>query len=240
MVRNLWVFSVSGGIGQAFAKEIKQRYQDCKITGFARNLDKVEPGLCQSLIAYDLTQPEQFADVIAQANIEKAPDYVLIAGGWLHDDKTMPEKTYRHLDAMHMQKSYLLNAVGPSLIIKALLDAFGWKNAMKVGVLSARLGSISDNKLGGWHSYRASKSALNMLIKNYAIELKMKQSSVVVFAIQPGTTDTPLSQPFQKGLPSHQLQTPKETAQYLVELFGFVEAKHSGCFLDFEHNNIET
>ncbi|BBP44651.1 SDR family oxidoreductase [Thiosulfatimonas sediminis] len=238
-VKRVWVFAATGGIGAAFGKELSKRFAGCQLVGFARNPEKIDASVFQQSFAFDLAQPEQFLDVIKVASQLGAPDYVLIASGWLHDADTQPEKTYRALNAQHLQKSYQLNAIGPVMLVQAILQNFGVKTPMKIGVLSARLGSISDNKMGGWHAYRASKAALNMLLKNIAIELKMKRSPITVFAIQPGTTDTRLSKPFQKGLPPEQLQTVEFTAQKICDLFAEVKLAHSGQLIDFAGNIIE-
>ena len=235
----VWVFGASGGIGSAFARVLRSSHPDSRLIGFARDVDAVDAGIFQQVFAFDLLDTESFSQDIAQVSVDDAPDFVLIATGWLHDDSHSPEKTYRNLSAGHLQKSYQFNAIAPSLLIQALLQKFGTKHSMKIGVLSARLGSISDNKMGGWHSYRASKAALNMLIKNFALELKMKRSPITVFAIQPGTTDTRLSAPFQKGLPAGQLQTPNFTAECLWQLFAAVSLEQSGELIDFAGNIIQ-
>jgi len=101
------------------------------------------------------------------------------------------------------------------------------------GVLTARVGSISDNRLGGWYSYRSSKAALNMLIKNFAIECTRMKKPVVIVGLQPGTTDTDLSSPFQRGLSDEDLQTPEYTASQLVKVLSVLEPRDSGLLFDF-------
>lgn len=238
-VKRVWVFAATGGIGAAFGKELSKRFAGCQLVGFARNPEKIDTSVFHQSFAFDLTQPERFEAIVKAASELGVPDRVLIATGWLHDAVTQPEKTYRALDAQHLQKSYQLNAVGPVMLVQAILQNFGVKTSIKIGVLSARLGSISDNKMGGWHAYRASKAALNMLLKNIAIELKMKRSPITVFAIQPGTTDTRLSKPFQKGLPPEQLQTVEFTAQKICDLFAQICTDQNGQLIDFAGNIIE-
>ena len=115
-----------------------------------------------------------------------------------------------------------------------LLDSIDKKHAMKIGVLSARVGSVSDNRLGGWHSYRSSKAALHMLIKNISIECKNSRRPITIVGLQPGTTDTALSAPFQRGLSEEQLQTPEFTAQHLIKVMNVLELVDSGKLFDFE------
>jgi NAD(P)-dependent dehydrogenase (short-subunit alcohol dehydrogenase family) len=102
-----------------------------------------------------------------------------------------------------------------------------------VGIVSARVGSISDNRLGGWHAYRASKAALNMLIKNFAIELARKNPAHIVVGLQPGTTDSALSAPFQRNVPAGQLQTPDYTAAQLLRVMNTLRPEDSGGLYDF-------
>jgi NAD(P)-dependent dehydrogenase (short-subunit alcohol dehydrogenase family) len=102
-----------------------------------------------------------------------------------------------------------------------------------VGIVSARVGSISDNRLGGWHAYRASKAALNMLITNFAIELARKNPAHIVVGLQPGTTDSPLSAPFQRNVPADQLQTPDYTAAQLLRVMHTLRPEDSGGLYDF-------
>jgi NAD(P)-dependent dehydrogenase (short-subunit alcohol dehydrogenase family) len=103
----------------------------------------------------------------------------------------------------------------------------------KIGILSARVGSISDNRLGGWHAYRASKAALNMHIRNYALELARKRHGPVIVGLQPGTTDTALSAPFQRNVPEDQLQSPEYTAGQLLKVMQHLQAQDSGQLFDF-------
>ena len=231
-VKTVWVMGASGGIGAAFAAEIRPACPNCYLVGLARNPSAVDTAVFDEVHALDLLAPQQWPETLAC--ISHRPDWLLIATGLLHNEVYQPEKTYRSLSADHLQLSFQINAQAPALLIQAVLLRFGHRSPIKIGVLSARLGSISDNQLGGWHSYRASKAALNMLIKNIAIELHAKRAPITVFAIQPGTTDTRLSQPFQKHLPPGQLQSAEFTAQKIQQLFVSADGRISGLLIDFE------
>lgn len=146
----------------------------------------------------------------------------------IFDDTLQPEKTWRSLDADHLLRSYALNAVGPALLIKHVLAKLNPKHPTTIGILSARVGSISDNRLGGWHSYRASKAALNMLIKNFAIELQRMKRPTIIVGLQPGTTDTALSEPFKRNVPPDHLQTPEFTASHLLKVMQQLRPKIRG------------
>ena len=119
------------------------------------------------------------------------------------------------------------------MLVKHLVTKLNATSACKIGIVSARVGSISDNRLGGWHAYRASKAALNMLIKNFAIELGRKAPAHIIVGLQPGTTDTALSAPFQRNLPDDQLQTPAYTAEQLLRVMTALQQEDSGSLYDF-------
>lgn len=235
----VYIFGAGGGIGRAFCQLVARAYPHKKRVCFshtpqllAQECDEVY------LLDYqDSASLEALGGTLTQLAELAPPDWVLIATGFLHNLQYLPEKTYRSLNAQHLQHAYQMNLIGPSMVLQALLNHWP-KQPMVIGVLSARLGSVSDNQLGGWHSYRCSKAALNMMIKNIAIELSRKKSPVQIFAIQPGTTDTPLSQPFQAGLPASQLQTPDFTVQKIAQLLQNPLPSYHGNLVDFAGNLI--
>lgn len=228
------VAGASGGIGEAFCEQLVLQYPDIDIIRMARKPELLPAlnNVSQSL-AFDLLDEESLQSAVSQLDPDKPIDWVFIATGWLHDETYQPEKTYRSLDSAQMMRSYALNAVGPTLLVKALLDHLPKQQPMKVGILSARVGSTSDNRLGGWHSYRASKAALNMLIKNYAIELRRLKRPVTVCGLQPGTTDTALSAPFQRNVSEENLQSPEYTSTQLIKVMQALQPEDSGLLFDF-------
>lgn len=232
--KRVLVAGASGGIGQAFCEQLVLQYPDVDIIRLARKPELLPPldNASQSL-GFDLLDEASLRSAVSQLNLDQPIDWVFIATGWLHDSTYQPEKTYRTLDSSQMMHSYALNAVGPTLLVKALLDYFPKQQAMKIGILSARVGSTSDNRLGGWHSYRASKAALNMLIKNYAIELNRLKRPVTVCGLQPGTTDTELSAPFQRNVAEENLQTPEYTSAQLIKVIQALQPRDSGLLFDF-------
>jgi len=143
---------------------------------------------------------------------------VIICNGVLHNDDCKPEKRFEDLntDAMHHQ--FQANAVVPILWLKNLCPVLGGEREAKVAVFSARVGSIEHNRLGGWYSYRASKAALNMLVKSAAIEYRRRAPNVQFMVFHPGTTDTTLSKPFQQNIPAGKLFQPGFVAGRLLEL----------------------
>lgn len=234
------VIGASGGIGSEFCLQIAKHFPQAEISVTARDLRKI-PDFenIQQKILLDITDFAAHEKAVQQICKDSAPEWIFIATGWLHDDKHLPEKTWRAMTAEHLQKSHLLNCVAPAMLLQSFLLNLPKNQETRIGVLSARLGSISDNKIGGWHAYRASKAALNMLIKNYAIELNRQKSNTVICALQPGTTDTQLSKPFQQNLSKGQLQTPEYTAKQLIKVLQFIQVEDSGKLIDFAGNIIE-
>ena len=228
------VVGATGGIGQAFCEALVSRFPKAQLIRMARSIEKLKP------LSSDTQDLE--IDLLKEASINAAVDalpnqaqidWVFIATGWLHDDHFQPEKSYRSLSGDHLTKAFQLNTFGPALLVKNLLQRFNRKHPVTIGLLTARVGSISDNRLGGWYSYRASKAALNMFIKNYAIECDRSRRSISIVGLQPGTTDTKLSAPFQRGVAPENLQTTEYTATQLVSVMAALELEDSGLLFDF-------
>ena len=169
------------------------------------------------------------------------PDLVIVATGVLTlSDGTGPERTYKRLDGAAMSEVFALNTIGPALIAKHMLALLPRDRRSVFAALSARVGSISDNMLGGWHSYRASKSALNMLLKNFAIELGRTHDEAVIVGLHPGTVNTALSEPFQSGLQGGQLTEPADAAENLLRVVDRLRPAHSGKVFDWKGEEVPT
>lgn len=164
---------------------------------------------------------------------------VVICNGILHNERIAPEKTVTRLNGAVMHEVFQANVVVPSLWIGALPRLLPVSADCVVAVLSARVGSISDNRLGGWHSYRASKAALNMVLKSAAVEYARRFPGVKLLAFHPGTTDTGLSQPFQRGVPADKLFTPDFVAQRLAGLMDHLKADGELSYLAWDGSRIE-
>ena len=223
------VIGATGGLGRAFTQHILQDPKNGAVFAASRNPEAVQ-GL-QS-ISMDITQEVSIRDAIAQATIDGPLHLVIIATGLLHQDAAIqPEKTWRHLDADTLARVFQINTIGPALIAKHALPALDRSNRSIFAALSARVGSISDNRLGGWHSYRASKSALNQIIRTCSIELARKNKSALCVGLHPGTVDTKLSDPFQGNVPDGKLFTPDYSAQSLLSVLDELDSQESGqCF----------
>lgn len=182
---------------------------------------------------FDLTDEDSIARAV-EAMRADPPEWVIVATGVLTlPDGTGPERTLKRLDPSAMAEVLSLNTIGPALIAKHILPLMPRDRRFVFAALSARVGSISDNGLGGWHSYRASKAALNMLLKNFALEMARTHKQGVIAGLHPGTVDSALSEPFHSNLPDGQLTEPSEAAANLIEVLSNLTPEDSGAVFDF-------
>jgi len=218
------IIGAKGGIGTALADVMEQRDDGTRVIRLHRT----------SHPPIDLTDEDSIATA---ANVIAALGYeistVIVATGLLHADGHGPEKSLRELDAAWMMRNYQMNAIGPALIAKHFLPIMARRGGVYFAALSARVGSIGDNRLGGWHSYRASKAALNMLIRNIAIEWQRKNPLSVVVGLHPGTVDTGLSAPF-KGNPAHERFTPERSAGDMLQTLYGLTPEQSGQIFAYD------
>lgn len=185
--------------------------------------------------AFDLTDESSIAAASAEIGKGGPLDLVIVATGILHRSaEIQPEKSYRAIDPAVMAELFALNAIGPALIAKHMMPLLSRDRRSVFAALSARVGSISDNRLGGWHSYRASKAALNALIKTFAIELASRNRHAIAVALHPGTVDTGLSLPFQRGVRPGTLQTASASAAALLKVIAGLSPSDSGGFFAWD------
>ncbi len=158
---------------------------------------------------------------------------IVICAGLLHNDTVAPEKSLDKLDPDALRAVLDVNLVTPALWLAALVKPLRRATGTVIAVLSARVGSITDNRLGGWYSYRASKAALNMFLKTAAIEYSRRSPGVKLISFHPGTTDTYLSSPFQANVAKEALFTPDFVADRLIKLLDEVQPDGQLSFLDW-------
>ncbi|MBR7889061.1 SDR family NAD(P)-dependent oxidoreductase [Marinomonas sp. A79] len=163
---------------------------------------------------------------------------VLICNGILHEDSMMPERKLEDVTAAQLERTFQVNTIIPMLWLSHILPLVKGETSAQISVFSARIGSISDNKTGGWYSYRASKAALNMLIQTCSIEYARRAKNVKLIAFHPGTTDTPLSKPFQRSVPEGKLFTPEFVATQLLFIMDDVEMNNKATYLDWNNQAI--
>ncbi len=181
----------------------------------------------------DLCRDEQLADLRDQVNrLDRPLRLVFNASGWLHGPapRQAPEKRLAALGRSALHQSFAVNAWGPVLLAQAVEPALKRAGRAWFASLSARVGSIGDNRLGGWYSYRAAKAAQNQLLKTVALEWRRTMPGVCVACLHPGTTDSPLSKPFQAGIPPGKLFTPDFSAAALLGVLWGLTPQDSGRF----------
>jgi NAD(P)-dependent dehydrogenase (short-subunit alcohol dehydrogenase family) len=184
----------------------------------------------------DLTDPTSITAVAAA--FDEPLDLVIVATGVLHDAAGGPEKSLRDLDAARLAHAFAVNAIGPALVAQAFLPKLRTDRKAAFVALSARVGSIGDNRLGGWYGYRASKAALNQLLRTAAIEHARRAPLSVVAALHPGTVDTRLSAPFQRGVAPDRLFTPAFSATALLAVIDRLTPADSGGFFAWDGSPI--
>jgi NAD(P)-dependent dehydrogenase (short-subunit alcohol dehydrogenase family) len=218
------VLGAQGGIGAALWDRLSRAGRFEQVIGLSRH----------SQPALDLLSEASIEAIGAHLDQTGLPlRLVMDATGFLHGNlngqPVQPEKSLRQLDPVHLAHAFAVNAIGPALLMKHLLPRLSTEGTAVFATLSAKVGSIGDNQLGGWYSYRASKAALNQLVHTAAIELRRRAPQAVCVALHPGTVDTGLSAPFGKqGL---NVRSPEACAALLLDLLASLDARHSGSFL---------
>jgi NAD(P)-dependent dehydrogenase (short-subunit alcohol dehydrogenase family) len=218
------VFGASGGIGGAICAALT-REPAVTLHAFSRS------GRAPEDVEARRFDVEDEASVAAAAEAAGPLDLCVVAVGRLHGEGLAPEKDMRALDMERLTASFRANAAGPALIGKHVLPRLPRRRRCVFAVLSARVGSVGDNRLGGWYGYRASKAALNMILKNFAIELGRRRPEAVVLGLQPGTVETALSKPFRGSAIS--VMTPDESANRLLDVIDHAEPSWSGGLYDW-------
>ena len=168
----------------------------------------------------------------------KKLDLLIYSVGKLHDQELAPEKTVRQVSMQGLQEIFTVNTFGAALVAKHFYRLLKNKDPAVFAAVSAKVGSISDNRLGGWYSYRASKAALNMVMKNVALEFAHSSPQTTILSLHPGTTDTRLSQPFQKNVPEGKLFPVEKTVNYLWENICKATPAQSGSLLSWDGTEI--
>lgn len=219
------IVGATGGIGEALVALLTEDSRVGLVHAWSRqpvwnSNSKISPA------AVDITDEESIEEAV---NIVKRAHLVIVATGVLHaPNGFVPEKTWRDLDEINLTRSFLVNAIGPALVAKHLLPVMPRDERAIFAAISARVGSISDNRLGGWYGYRASKAALNQLIMTLSIELARSRPRAVCVGLHPGTVDTQLSQPFQANVTERNLFSREHAARQLLNVLDELAPSDSG------------
>lgn len=222
-MKNIWIIGL-GGIGNAIKNKMESKGD--KVTVFSRT----------SRNSFDITSEEQVDDYVKYSG--SLPDIVIITAGVLYDDNFMPEKSIRSVSQKWLEESLNINVLPTLFFAKAITKRLKYSDDICFASFSARVSSISDNRLGGWHSYRMTKSMLNMLIKNIAIEWQQKSPGSIIFGYHPGTVDTYLSKPFQASLNKENLFTVEQAAEYFIDCLSTINLDSSGKIYDWQKTEI--
>ena len=238
MLMRAVIIGSSGGIGAALCEQLAARDSVSAVYALSRAGEKPS-GTNIIALPLDVKNEDSIADAAQAIAADGAPDLVIVAAGILSDENgLMPEKSLRQQSADAFETVFAVNTIGPALVAKHFLPIMPRKARAVFAALSARVGSISDNRLGGWHAYRASKAALNMLIRNYAIEQARRNEAFIAVGLHPGTVDTALSKPFQSGVPDKQLFRPDQSARYLLDVIDGLSPSDSGKVFDWAGKEI--
>ena len=220
------VVGAGGGLGAALLAQLQHQGLYDRVLGLGRTGEiRIDYGDEASIGA----AAQAVASICDQSGL--ALLLLLVATGFLHGPQGQPERGWRHLDAGYLQQVFLVNTLGPALLIKHFFPLLPRQGRCVAGFVSAKVGSIGDNALGGWYGYRASKAALNQLVKTAAIELTRSNRDSICVALHPGTVDTPLSQPFAKnGLT---VRPPQEAARDLLAVLAELAPAATGALVDY-------
>lgn len=224
------IIGASGGIGGAFEAALIEEDAFEVVYGFARSRGGAQ--------YVDLLDEASIAAAAAHVAKGPPPTLVIVATGLLHAGSHGPEKALRDLDPDWLAQIYAVNAIGPALVAKHFLPIMPRSGRTVFAALSARVGSISDNRVGGWHGYRASKAALNMLVRTLAIEERRRNDRAIVVTLHPGTVDTALSRPFQGNIQAGQLFDAERAALQLLDVIESLKVADSGKLFDFQGEEV--
>ena len=219
------VVGASGGLGQAFVQLLEADSNCAGVAGLGRH----------SVPSLDITDEPSVAAAAAVLKAQGPVDLLIDATGILHDESMMPEKTLDSVRPTALVWSFANNAIGPLLLAKHFHSALPRRGKSVFATLSARVGSIADNRLGGWYAYRMSKAALNMALRTAAVEIARKRPDAVCLALHPGTVATRLSAPFGDD---GEKVGPEDAARRLLAVIDGCDASQTGSFLAYDGSMI--
>ena len=224
------IIGASGGIGSALVAALKEENTFETVHPFARSF------IGDTHI--DVTDEQSIAAAAGTLPSGPALNLIMVTTGLLKDDEFGPEKNLAQLDGGWLARNFAVNAIGPALVAKHFVPLMPKEGRCVFAVLSARVGSISDNRLGGWYGYRASKAALNQFVKTLAIEQKRRNSRSIIVALHPGTVDTALSKPFQANVSPGYLFAPGRAAVQLIDTIEGLKPADSGKLFAWDGSEI--
>jgi NAD(P)-dependent dehydrogenase (short-subunit alcohol dehydrogenase family) len=221
------IIGASGGLGAALLAQLEGDTHYAQAIGLSRSTEVSVDYGDESSVA---KAAQSIASLCATSRLELR--LLVVATGFLHGDAGQPERSFANLDAAYLDHVFKINTVGPALVMKHFLPLLPKTGRCVAGFVSARVGSIGDNALGGWYGYRASKAALNQLVKTASIELTRRNSGSICVSLHPGTVATALSEPFAKtGL---NVRPANEAAGDLLAVLAGLNPADTGCLIDYQ------
>ena len=238
MIKNVAVIGSSGAIGNSISKLLKSEISVESVYNFSRSAIS-ESSEKEKNIYIDIENEDSIIESIKKIPKDIKFDLIFVATGILHNDEDIyPEKSIKDISGNKLKKVLMVNTIGPALIGKYFIPFLNKNNKNVFAFLSARVGSISNNKIGGWYSYRASKSALNQIIKNFSIEIKRSNPNSIFVGLQPGTVKSNLSKPFQKNVNSKNLFSPDYSAKKLLDVINNLSIEDTGKLFAWDGEEI--
>lgn len=239
------IIGATGGIGFAITRLLLEKgifvfasYRSNNSNNEVENLKKQYKNII-SINNVDITDATSIARAFSDIkNTTDKLDIIINCSGLLHSEQILPEKKIEDINAEMMVKSFATNSIGPALIAKYALEFLRHENTSILANLSARVGSITDNYLGGWYSYRASKAAQNMFTKTLSIELKRRSPNTICVGLHPGTVETKLSKPFSRNVKPEQLHNTNQAANDLYRVIKNLRTEDSGKVFDWQGKEI--
>ena len=233
------IIGASSAIAQAIIRQEQQLYPQQTVICVSRQMPKLATQPKQIYLSCDYQEDSIIALCEQLTPYAGQFQRVYICNGVLHDADMTPEKKLEDINTAQLMKSFHANTIIPMLWLSRLMPLLRGTNPTQVVVFSARVASIGDNRLGGWYSYRASKAALNMLVKNCAIEYARRAKNVKLIAFHPGTTQSPLSRPFQASVAAHKLFSTEFVAQRLLTIVQQAPMDNQLSYLDWNSQTID-
>lgn len=233
--KNIAIIGAGGALGRAFIDLLQP--SAAHITAFSRTRHSFSAANMSHHLL-DVHDEEDIAQGVKRAVKHGALDVVLVAIGTLHGEGYKPEKSYREFSASTFKMLFEVNTIAPAILAKHYMPHMRQDGEAIFAAISARIGSISDNRMGGWTSYRASKAALNMVLKNLSIEQARKNKKAIIVGLHPGTVDTALSKPYQGGVPAEKLFTPSYAAQKMLDVLAGLTPDCSGKIFAWDGEEI--
>ncbi|RMJ02580.1 C-factor [Marinobacter litoralis] len=239
------IAGISGAIGSALAERFLAERPSEPLIGLARHINAVNTGLREHpavhLIEWqagrplDLPRHSEAREVLESA---KGGVSLIYAAGLLHDDGVAPEKRVDDINEASMIRTFQVNCVGFGVLVQELAPWFRGKQLARIAAVSAKVGSIEDNRLGGWYAYRCSKAALNMMVKNLSVELPRRYSPIACVALHPGTTRSNLSAPFSQSLAKLTVHEPGATAENVFRILAGLSEQDNGRFISWDGQDL--